>query len=306
MQLLFAVIDDLYSFAISAILALLGVRRSAKGGYAGALGLPAPLHREALLAPAELEEKHEEDVEKFSAPHEQPTFTRIGELMVPDRRALMTTEKNTVMYAGSIDVSLYREPTQAFDGMIARITYGAMVMVLEQKGKFARVAHNGVEGWVLREDLADRAAHVYPDFVIGEKNELDDPNTIRLRAMIGDVFGGARVEYPLQAGEYVVYKLLRKGIEIAWPSVRPRLPGSWHTILKGVTGVHIGITPKTGSVMEYILPEEIGHVAYVEAVFPDETISISEANYPDSGIYNERVLTREEWRELRPVFIQVT
>lgn len=54
-----------------------------------------------------------------------------------------------------------------------------------------------------------------------------------------------------------------------------------------------------------MMSDEVGHVAYVEAVFPDDTITISEVNFPDSGIYNERSLLKEEWKSLKPVFIQI-
>jgi surface antigen len=52
------------------------------------------------------------------------------------------------------------------------------------------------------------------------------------------------------------------------------------------------------------MDNEVGYLAYVEAVFPDDVITISEANFPDAGIYNERSLTKEEWKDLRPIFIQ--
>jgi surface antigen len=57
--------------------------------------------------------------------------------------------------------------------------------------------------------------------------------------------------------------------------------------------------------MEYVDENEIGHLAYIEAVFPDDTVALSEVNYPDSGTYNERELSKLEWKELRPVFIVV-
>jgi hypothetical protein len=295
MRILFAVIDDLYTFAFRAIASCVRVHDD--------LGeTQADIYTEPLRLPPR--ESHDMLGAPKGVPHSFKTIKDIAKAPLPVRERILE-EKNTVMYAGSIDVPLYVHPTQEFDGVLGTITYGDMVMVLEQKGRFMHVAHNGNEGWVLREDLVDRAAYVYPEFVIGEKNELDDPNTIRARAMIKDIFGGSRVEFPLQAGEYVVYRLLRKGIRVVWPETRPRVPGLWHTLLKGMVGVHISITPKTGTVMEYTLPEEIGHVAYVEAVFPDETITISETNFPDSGIYNERVLTRDEWKEFKPVFIQI-
>jgi hypothetical protein len=300
MRILFAVIDDLYTFALQGIASFIPLSDTPDETVSVTQGV------EPLLLPAR--ESHDMLTAPQRPSHPPHSFKALKEIThtaIPVRERILE-EKNTVMYAGSIDVPLYTRPTQEFDGVMSTITYGDMVMVLEQAGRFMHVAHDGREGWVLREDLVDRAAYVYPEFVIGEKNELDDPNTIRTRAMIKDLFGGSRVEFPLQAGEYVVYRLLRKGIHIMWPETRPRVPGMWHSFLKGMIGVHISISPKTGTVMEYTLPEEIGHVAYVEAVFPDETITISETNFPDSGIYNERVLTRDEWKELTPVFIQIS
>lgn len=295
MKILLAVIDDLYTFAVSSLMALFRVSKA----HVTPFELSVPPN--AILEP-------EPSLPEEGVAEPPATFKSLKDILhIPKEEAVAAeSEKNTVMYVGSTDVPLYKNPTQEFDTVLATIRYGEMVMTFETKGRYARVAHGDLVGWVLREDLSDRAAFVYPDFTIGEKNELDDPNTIRVRAMIDDLFSASRIEFPLQAGEYVVYRLLRKGIRILWPPVRPRTPGRWHTILKGVTGVHIGVTPKTGSVMEYTLPEEIGHLAYVEAVFPDQTINISEANFPDCGIYNERVLTRNEWRELKPVFIQIS
>jgi hypothetical protein len=212
---------------------------------------------------------------------------------------------HTVMYAGAATVPLYPHPTVEFDTQITTIPYGETVLMCEPSGRFFKVIWNTYTGWVLREDLVDRAAYVYPQFVIGEANSVDDTNTARVRTIIKDTFGLNRSEFALQAGEYVLYTLWRKGISIAWPETRPRVPGLWHKILKGVAGVRIGVTPKTGSLMEYVFSGEVGHVAYVEAVFPDDTITISEVNYPDSGIYNERVLVKEEWKDLKPVFISV-
>lgn len=64
-------------------------------------------------------------------------------------------------------------------------------------------------------------------------------------------------------------------------------------------------------VIEYVLSgddiheHKRAHLAYVEKVFPDETIQISEADWPDRGIYNERVLVENEWRALTAVFITI-
>ncbi len=231
------------------------------------------------------------------------TFKAVASLI--EERVIATDLTKTIAYIGSTGVPLFIAPTKDFDTVITSLSYGTMVMVLEEKGRFSRVAFDGTEGWVLRDDLSDRAAYVYPEFVIGEENRTDDPNTLRLRACIKDEFSGTESEADLQAGEYVLYKLLRKGKRIVWPSIRPRTPGRWHVILRGLPGVRISITPRTGTIMESVFPNDIGHLAYVEAVFPDERITISEVNYPDNGNYNERTLTKEEWQALNPVFIEV-
>lgn len=244
-----------------------------------------------------------QDSDSSSSAPEQHTFKTVSELI--EKRVTTESLSNSVAYVGSTRVPLFSAPTREFDTVLTHLPYGAMVMVLEDRGRFSRVMVNEREGWVLRDDLSDRAAYVYPEFIIGEENDADDPNTLRVRACIMDEFSGSEAETPLQAGEYVTYKLMRKGKTITWPSTRPRTPGRWHQILRGAEGIHNGINPKSGSIMECTFASDIGHLAYVEAVFPDETITISEVNYPDRGIYNERTLTKEEWQGLNPVFIGV-
>lgn len=309
MNLLFIVIDDLYQFALTSITRFFVVAQDTTSlqeyiaiETQNEADIPVP-HEDTYMEPVITVTPSESLSEETVSPL---TFRQAGDIIAEKRQEGVLHAKHSVMYAGAVSVAIFEHPTRTFDTVIGNMNYGDMAVVLEEKGKYVRIASGALEGWVLREDLVDRAAYVYPEFTIGEENDVDDPNTIRVRAMLDDEFGGALVEYPLQAGEYVAYKLLRKGLRIAWPKTRPRTPGLWHVILKGVPGIHIGITPKTGAVMEYMLPGEIGHVAYVETVFPDETITLSEANFPHGGIYNERVITREEWREFRPVFIQMS
>lgn len=239
------------------------------------------------------------------------TFKTIDEVLrskVPTKTQSATVPaatKNVVMYTSSMDVPVYTNPTIEFDTKISSIPYGEMVMMVDMKGRFYQIAWNELKGWVLKEDIVDRAADIHPELIIGVENEGDSPNTTHIRAMLGDPFGVGRADFPLQSGEYVLYKLWEKEHHIEWPDTRPRTPGLWHKILRGVPRVHIGVMPKVGSIMEFIHEDDYGHLAYVDAVFPDNTISISEANYPDAGRYNERIFTKEEWKELRPVFIQV-
>lgn len=233
------------------------------------------------------------------------TFKTVRDILGTPARVGAIGQKHTVMYAHAPQVSVYKNPTIEFDARVATIPYGEMVLMIEPQGRFFKVVWNEIEGWVLREDLADRAIRVYPEFTIGQENSVDHPNTAHVRTIINDEFGMGRSEFPLQAGEYVLYRLWKKGIRIDWPPERPRVPGAWHRILRGVPRVHASVASKVGSIMEYVFEHDIGHLAYVEAVFPDETITISEVNYPDLGIYNERELTKEEWTALKPVFITV-
>ncbi len=237
--------------------------------------------------------------------HTTPTFKTVQEILRTDISSFTDTTKNMVMYAGNISVPVYKNPTIEFDTQVTKISYGEMVMMVEVKGRFCKIVWKEVEGWVLRDDVVDRAVRVYPKFVVGQENGVDAENTARVRSLIGDPFGLGYSEFNLQAGEYILYRLWKRSFNITWPETRPRVPGLWHKILRGVPRIHIGVIPKVGGIMEYVDANEIGHLSYIETVFPDDTIVLSEVNYPDSGIYNERELSKAEWKELRPVFIVV-
>ncbi len=258
--------------------------------------------------PEGIDEKIEDEVEELteavlSVEKDESTFKSIDTVMAK-RDGIVYSESDTVAYVETIQAPVFKNPTMEFDGVIDTLTYGSVITITGMKGRFAHIFADSYDGWILRDDISDQASEVYPVFVVGEENTIDDPNTIRLRAFINDEFGGGRIEYALQAGEYILYRLMRRGVHVAWPSERPRVPGRWHIILKGVTGVHVIVVPKTGSIMEYVMEQGIGHLAYVESVAPDGTIHVSEANHPNDGIYNERHLSREEWLSYRPVFIE--
>lgn len=309
MRVLFAVIDELYSFAVSALVRLFTTPAEApvlslSDGTSHASGVYNTDIPERVIT-AVPQVQRESTVRDTDERKDEVSFKAIGTVLEQHGSTAPVLEKNMVMYVGTTATPLWKNPAREFDGVLTKLPYGAMVMLTERRGRWAKIMYREEVGWMFADDLVDRAAHVYPHFIIGEQNDADDPNTIRTRAVIDDALSGGVAEISLQAPEYVLYKLVRKGIVFSWPKEQPRVPGMWHTILKGVTGVHMGLQPKTGSIMEYMINENMGHLAYVEAVFPDETINVSEVNYPDCGIYNERVLTHEEWKELKPVFIQI-
>ena len=210
----------------------------------------------------------------------------------------------TSIYIGVPDTLMYADPIMVFDGVMETLSYGELVTLIENKGRWSRIRRKESEGWVLRDTLEEMKTSIHPSFTHGKKYDAEDPETVMLRTILGDMFFAMPLELPLQDIEYVSYILKKKGRDILWPLLRPRTSGTWHVLLKGVEGIHIGVTPKTDSILE-IIEDDIGHVAYVDAVFPDESIKISEIGYPEEGMYSERTLPREEWREHRPVFIEV-
>jgi surface antigen len=66
----------------------------------------------------------------------------------------------------------------------------------------------------------------------------------------------------------------------------------------------MNIHPKEGSVMEYS-DENGNHLAYVDRMNQDGGIHVSTVGVLCEGEYSESLLTREIWKELRPVFIEV-
>lgn len=322
-RLIWAVMEDLGGFAYEAIRSLFVV-----SGHMSSVTTPlldAPVSRVALShetethkaravasrAETSLSERSPVGIQISSKLHENVLDRGRATLSaLKEEGARSAIQKSTVMYTSSYATPLRSAPGAVGDTVYTVLPYGSMVMVLDAEDMWAHVASGPHTGWVYVDDLEDCAADVYPSFHIGEANGADDPSTIRVRAIINDEFGAGDVELPLQAEEYVLYRLYKKGLKIAWPPVRPRLPGMWHTILKDVPNVSVVVKPVGGALMEFMMESEddegvSGHIAYVEAVFPDDTIQISETNWPDRGMYNERVLTLEEWQALTPTFLTV-
>jgi hypothetical protein len=210
----------------------------------------------------------------------------------------------TLYFIGLETVFLHTDPVVAFDVVSQSVAYGEQVRLLKLGGRWAYVQCNGVEGWVFKDALREQAKDVFPVFEEGAVYDALNEETKKLRLCIHDEFCGGLASLMLTDAEYVTYKLFRKGLSFPWTQERPRTSGTWQKKLRGISGVHMGITPRTGSVMEYVV-DDIGYVGYVEAVFPDETLKLSAVGITNDGVYNEVVMRKEEWRELRPVFISV-
>ncbi len=211
-----------------------------------------------------------------------------------------------VMYVCCAEgTSRYTAPQLEFDGVVELVPYGAAVTVVGYRGRYTSVLRGGHTGWIVKDDLSPDKQAVWPQLVVHHEYLASESDTIKLRAIIQDLFGAGVQQLPLQAGEYVLFRLMQDHRTIAWPITRPRLPGTWQTILRGIPGIHSTITPKTDSMIEWNTESGEGRLAYVESVAPDNTITLTVVGLKVAGQYETITLLEEEWRELRPVFIEV-
>jgi len=251
-------------------------------------------------------------------PSDEPVLEFKTLKSVVENRAVPTVEKKSIPAVSTLDqtlepneaaivkcnTSLYKRNTKEFDSVLKVLPYGATVTIIKEEGSWANISYKNITGWVDRDNITTRISQTKPYFIIKEYCGPESENTKRLRLMINDVFFGGEAGLPLYPEEYIYYKLFSRGILLPASDKRPRRAGSWQKIFQGMKGAHISIRPKTGSILEYTTPEDEGRLAYIEAVFPDESISLSEVGVPESGYYNERMLSKEIWQELKPVFIQ--
>jgi len=200
---------------------------------------------------------------------------------------------------------LYNLPTRTFDGVMMILCYEQSLNVLNHQGQWLQVKFGGTEGWVHKDEVTDSRASLLPQFELSQVYDAENITTLTLRILINDDFYASAIGAPLQDVEYVTYRLNQKNRFILWSKDRPRIAGTWQRLLKGIKGIHVGINPKTDAVMEYVNEDNTGHVAYVDSVFPDGSISLSEISYPTEAMFMKRILTKNEWKELRPVFIEV-
>lgn len=220
------------------------------------------------------------------------------------RRLVSYEGAGLVHYIGAPHVDVYLHPAIEFDAVCGTLLYGEAVRLVGYEGRWAHVRYRGHEGWIFKDALRAEAKDVFPSFQIGTYYPADDAETKKLRSCIKDEFHAAEAGLPLSDAEFAMYQLWRKGKRIAWGTMRPRFSGSWQRLLKGVRGIHMSVHPHAESVMEYIA-DDIGHLAYVDAVFPDQGISLKAFSTRSLGMYEELSMSKDEWRELRPVFIEV-
>ena len=280
MRLLLAVLDDLFQFARTA---LFGVFFE---------------HESERISAYEIQQISPQ----LSLPLLTQSTTRALPYLLSENT--ISFSAGSAYFIGEREVALYTDPVIAFDSIITKLAYGDMVSVVKFGGRWAHIKIGNREGWILKDILREQLSDVFPVFQEGVLYESDNQETVKLRICIEDSFNGAVAGIPLSDVEYVQYTLQRKNVSITWPSIRPRIAGSWQKILRGKEGVHIGIVPKIGSVMEYVV-EDVGHVCYVEAVFGDQTLKIRGMGLLEESMFSVITMNKEQWKELRPVFIEV-
>ncbi len=281
MKVLIAVVNDLFQFVCKS--------------FSGAV--PYTPQKEVVL------DTYQEKLQQVQYPLSTPEV--VPEVVMPFSIATDDTFRIGDQYfIGSIGTYFYHDPVVAFDSALERLAYGTHVRLVSLQGRWAEVRIAGVVGCVFKDALVVQSDAVYPSFVASVSYDAEHPDTVKLRACIDDEFGGARGEHALSPSEYVHYRLKQNKRAVAWGNVRLRIPGTWQRKLKGGIGVHIGIAPKTESIMEYIV-DDVGHLAFVEAVFPDGSMNITEIGKYNDSTYTEDTLQSEQWKELSPVFLEI-
>lgn len=228
------------------------------------------------------------------------------ELLQSPKQSVVEGLYGDTAYVLTPEAKAFHRPVWTFDGVVKVLPYATPVSILGYEGRFARVANDEGSLFILKDELTTTAEDIFADFQIGEIYSANHPDTKKVRAMIHDEFFTAELCMPLLNVEFVMYQLQLVGRSIAWKSTRPRLAGQWQNLLKGQMGIQMGIMPKTGALIEYTKPDGSGFLGYTKAVHVDESIVIEGVGRLIEGEYRKEALTKEEWHELRPVWISVT
>jgi hypothetical protein len=109
----------------------------------------------------------------------------------------------------------------------------------------------------------------------------------------------------LSLREWLLYTVHSKRDSVPLLALQMTPIGSWHTTLKGLLGISVGIAPYTGALMEWGSGPQTGNTAVLLEVTPAETITVGELGVTKAGLYTKRVLLKSEWLELRPVFTTI-
>ncbi len=209
-------------------------------------------------------------------------------------------------YVTRDDAVVLSRPVWAFDTVIATVVYGTSVEVIGYQGRFVQVKIQQEEGWLLKDDVTTDKSQVWPVLTSSATYLATSRETQLIRSVIRDEFFATELYLPLRTEEFVTYRLREHSRRIMWGNERPRIAGRWHELLKGRSGIFIGLEPKTGSVMEAYTAEGEPFLAYVVAVEPDATLTLESVGKDSDGVYLRESVPKSLWHEWRPVFIAVT
>ncbi len=314
-----AVIEDLFWFAVSSLGITNATPQTTISPYQYSLP-PRP-----LLTPVLFDSASVAPSKSLFTPHSHstqtlppslpliPAKTKTPEPLVADDKIDLHQSASNILHAPVVmyvnapaGTSCIFAPHMDFDAVIDVLPYGTAVTVIGYQGRYASVNRSNITGWVLKDDLTPQKNEVWPEFASGVVYDVKHLETKKTRLLIRDTFGAGALELPLQAGEYISVRLASEHRQIPWTKKRPRVAGSWAALLRGVKGIYIGVTPKTDSIMEYQSEDGSGRLGYVEAVSPELAITITAIGEGERGRYTAKTMSAEIWRELRPVFIEVT
>jgi hypothetical protein len=285
MKVFLAVLVDLWEFILEL---LIPVKKIPPQSFVAPL-LLAPQHNTDLLMSIDR-----------SVPS-QHSFVKSAESISPTMISALP-----VGYIAVAKTGVMAKPLWAFDTQLNEYTYGEKVSILGYEGRFVHILYQTESAWILKDAITTNRADIYPTFASNNIYLAADSETKKLRQVILDEFFTSELYLPLQSVEFVYYKLKELNINIPWGKERPRLAGQWHDLLKGHLGVKIGIFPKTGSILEGKLANDVGFLGYVTAVYPGDGISLQSVGKEVEGKYLEEKLSKEEWQALQAVFIQIS
>jgi len=225
----------------------------------------------------------------------------------------MKTE-NQKLYTKVDNLRFRKTPySKNLNNLIRELKNGQKLELLD--GPWLKVRVGRKEGWVHGGYVTEAEPIIKKQvkskreiaFIKGVPNLKNDIVTITVRKAINDLFnlGKSKEDYPLNCTEYVQYRVKEKlGLDIEWPVKWGRDRGKWAAIFKKYNKYRVLTQPKVNCAMCFTSGiskkpkiNAIGHVAFIEKVYPNGTISISEVNMPNSGIYNERPIPKKKWQK---------
>jgi len=157
---------------------------------------------------------------------------------------------------------------------------------------------------MVADTTSDEAAAV-TDLVTNVRYDKQHPTTVSIRHTLADQAILNPKTGDLTLLEWLAYQMRDRTQLVPWLSLALTPPGEWHQTLKGLPSIRIGLEPKTSAIMEWYTTDRIGHLAVVRKVTPDNKLTLGQIGDPLPGVYSEQVVDAREWREWRPVFIEL-